>query len=79
MWPAAAVVHASLRSHRSVFEGPVREILLDRSAAADLLNVDTRLPYGHFGLQLGRVGHAVPHRAGRPVVIVPLAQVNRPL
>nr|WP_151481968.1 universal stress protein [Streptomyces albicerus] len=65
------LVHASLRGHGSVVEGPVREIVLDRSAAADLLIVDARLRYGHFGRQLGRVGQAAPHRADRPLVILP--------
>ncbi|MFZ3573015.1 universal stress protein [Streptomyces sp. BH097] len=52
-------------------EGPARRVLIDRSAAADLLIVGARRRHGHFGLQLGRVGHAVLHHADCPVAVVP--------
>ncbi|MEV5610656.1 universal stress protein [Streptomyces sp. NPDC052225] len=52
-------------------EGPARRILIDRSAAADLVIVGARRRHGHFGLQLGRVAHAVLHHADCPVAVVP--------
>ncbi|MCX3059885.1 universal stress protein [Streptomyces beihaiensis] len=56
--------------HFSV-EGHARKVLLDRSAAADLLVVGAHHRHSHFGLQLGRVAHAVLHHAACPVAVVP--------
>ncbi|MFH8983415.1 universal stress protein [Streptomyces varsoviensis] len=56
---------------RLVVEGPARKILLDLSADAGLLVVGARRRHGHFGLQLGRVGHAALHHAACPVAVVP--------
>ncbi len=56
---------------RTTVEGPARKILLHRSAAADLVIIGARRRHGYFGLQLGRVGHTLPHHADCPVAIVP--------
>ncbi|WP_037676330.1 universal stress protein, partial [Streptomyces afghaniensis] len=47
------------------------EVLLHRSAAADLLIIGARRRHGHFSLHLGRVGHTLLHHADCPVAIVP--------
>ncbi|MHC5262697.1 universal stress protein [Streptomyces sp. UC4497] len=67
--PTATHPHVQVRA--VTVEGPARRILIDRSAAADLLVVGARRRHGHFGLQLGRVGHAVLHHADCPVAVVP--------
>ncbi|MFJ8932875.1 universal stress protein [Streptomyces sp. NPDC102364] len=67
--PTAA--HPDVQVRAVTVEGPARRILIDRSAAADLLVVGARRRHGHFGLQLGRVGHAVLHHADCPVAVVP--------
>jgi nucleotide-binding universal stress UspA family protein len=56
---------------RQVIEGSTRQVLLARSAAADLLVVGARRRHGHLGPQLGVVGHTVLHHADCPVAIVP--------
>ncbi|MCQ4205659.1 universal stress protein [Streptomyces longispororuber] len=66
-----ARVHPDVRMRPVAVEGPARRILIDRSAAADLLVVGTRRRHSHFGLQLGPVGHALLHHADCPVAIVP--------
>ncbi|MGV4981049.1 universal stress protein [Streptomyces sp. NRAIS4] len=85
---ASALIDASLgalsaefpqvRTHRSVIEGPASKILVSRSAAADLVVIGARRRTGHFGLQLGRVGHTLLHHAQCPVVIVPQQQREQP-
>ncbi|CAM5575283.1 universal stress protein [Streptomyces aurantiogriseus] len=65
------VDHPSVRVRRATVEGPARKVLLNRSAAADLLIIGARRRHGHFGLQLGRVGHTLLHHADCPVAIVP--------
>jgi nucleotide-binding universal stress UspA family protein len=67
----AAADHPSVRLHRRVVEGPARKVLLDAAADADLLVVGARRRQGHFGLQLGRVAHAVLHHSACPVAVVP--------
>ncbi|AVZ71378.1 universal stress protein [Streptomyces lunaelactis] len=57
--------------HRRTAEGPARKVLLDASADAGLLVVGARRRHGHFGLQLGRVAHAVLHHSACPVAVVP--------
>ncbi|MDQ0596236.1 nucleotide-binding universal stress UspA family protein [Streptomyces canus] len=57
--------------HRRTAEGPARTVLLDASADAGLLVVGAQRRHGHFGLQLGRVAHAVLHHAACPVAVVP--------
>ncbi|WP_434600674.1 universal stress protein [Streptomyces sp. A5-4] len=56
---------------RATVEGPARNVLLQRAAAADLVIVGARRHPGHLGLQLGRVAHTLLHRAPCPVAIVP--------
>ncbi|MFE6177734.1 universal stress protein [Streptomyces sp. NPDC056464] len=56
---------------RMAVEGPPRRILVDRSAAADLVIIGARRRHGHFGLQLGLVGHTLLHHAHCPVAVVP--------
>jgi len=67
----AAAQHPQVRVHRTTVEGPARKVLLHRSAAADLVVIGARRRHGHFGLQLGRVGHTLLHHADCPVAIVP--------
>ncbi|MGA6223407.1 universal stress protein [Streptomyces umbrinus] len=62
---------AGVELHRRIVEGPARKVLLDASVDADLLVVGARRRHGHFGLQLGRVAHAVLHHAACPVAVVP--------
>ncbi|MCZ7461923.1 universal stress protein [Streptomyces sp. WMMC940] len=52
-------------------EGPAHKVLLSASAGADLLVVGALRPHGHFGLQLGRVAHALLHHSECPVAVVP--------
>ncbi|MFJ1733420.1 universal stress protein [Streptomyces sp. NPDC088254] len=56
---------------RQAFEGPAHKVLLDVSADADLVVVGAVRRYGHVGLQLGRVAHALLHHAECPVAVVP--------
>ncbi|MEN8654247.1 universal stress protein [Streptomyces sp. 21So2-11] len=63
--------HPGVRVRRATVEGPARTVLLHRSAAADLLIIGAQRRHGHFGLQLGRVGHGALHHAGCPVAVVP--------
>ncbi|MFF5497375.1 universal stress protein [Streptomyces aquilus] len=67
----AAADHPGVPVRRATVEGPARKVLLNRSAAADLVIIGARRRTGHFGLQLGRVGHTLLHHADCPVVIVP--------
>ncbi|MFF5313315.1 universal stress protein [Streptomyces massasporeus] len=57
--------------HRQAVEGPAHKVLLAASAEADLVVVGALRRHGHFGLQLGRVAHALLHHAGCPVAVVP--------
>jgi len=68
---APLAAHPDVRVRRATVEGPARTILVDRSAAADLVVLGARRRHGHFGLQLGRVGHTLLHHAQCPVAIVP--------
>ncbi|MDI9884270.1 universal stress protein [Streptomyces sp. HNM0645] len=52
-------------------EGPAHKVLLSASVGADLLVVGALRPHGHFGLQLGRVAHALLHHSECPVAVVP--------
>lgn len=67
----AAANHPSVDLRRRITEGAARRVLLDASADADLLVVGARRRQGHFGLQLGRVAHAVLHHSACPVAVVP--------
>ncbi|WP_328681083.1 universal stress protein [Streptomyces sp. NBC_00322] len=63
--------HPDVLVRRTTLEGQARKVLLDRSAAADLLIVGARRRQGYFGLQLGRLAHAALHHAACPVAVVP--------
>ncbi|MEV6053604.1 universal stress protein [Streptomyces sp. NPDC052107] len=63
--------YPQVRTHRSALEGPASKVLVNRSAAADLVVIGARRRTGPFGLQLGRVGHTLLHHAQCPVVVVP--------
>ncbi|MFE9650327.1 universal stress protein [Streptomyces sp. NPDC006365] len=63
--------YPAVEVHRTIVEGPARRVLLDRAGDADLLVIGARRRHGHFGLQLGRVGHALLHHADCPVAVVP--------
>ncbi|MBC2904170.1 universal stress protein [Streptomyces cupreus] len=63
--------HPGVRVRRDTLEGPARRVLLNRSAAADLVIIGARHRSGRFGLQLGRVGHTLLHHALCPVAVVP--------
>ncbi|MEV7127631.1 universal stress protein [Streptomyces sp. NPDC093260] len=71
---AASAEHPQVRTRRSAVEGPAGKVLVDRSAAADLVIVGARRRTGRFGLQLGRVNHALLHHAQCPVAVVPQRQ-----
>ncbi|MEW1923030.1 universal stress protein [Streptomyces sp. NPDC088360] len=75
---AASLLEAALLNlpvevelHRRTVEGPAQKALLAASADADLLVVGARRRHGRFGLQLGRVAHAVLHHSACPVAVVP--------
>ncbi|MGX4695321.1 universal stress protein [Streptomyces sp. JNUCC 63] len=57
--------------HRRPVEGPAHRVLLKASAEADLVVVGAQRRHGHFGLQLGRVAHALLHHSDCPVAVVP--------
>ncbi|WP_142212047.1 universal stress protein [Streptomyces sp. SLBN-118] len=67
----AVADHPTLEVHRATAEGPARMVLMNASAAADLLVVGAHRRHGHFGLQLGRVAHTVLHHSMCPVAVVP--------
>ncbi|MEU3253742.1 universal stress protein [Streptomyces sp. NPDC006997] len=63
--------HPRVELHRRAVEGPAHKVLLDASADADLVVVGALRRHGPFGLQLGRVAHALLHHAECPVAVVP--------
>ncbi|MFE2422982.1 universal stress protein [Streptomyces hokutonensis] len=68
---AVADVPADVELHRRTVEGNARRVLLDAAADADLLVVGAKRRDVTFGLQLGRVAHAVLHHSSCPVAVVP--------
>ncbi|MEV7809247.1 universal stress protein [Streptomyces flaveolus] len=74
--PLMAVIdeYPHVRTRPATVEGPAGRILVDRSAAADLVIIGARRGRGHSGLQLGRVGLALLHHAQCPVAVVPERQ-----
>ncbi|MFF7969872.1 universal stress protein [Streptomyces sp. NPDC007905] len=66
-----AADHPDVLLRRTAVEGPARKVLVDRSAAADLVVIGARRPQGHAGHQLGRVAHRLLHHAQCPVAVVP--------
>lgn len=63
--------YPDVRVSRDTPEGAAARILVERSAAADLLVVGARRQGSFIGLELGRVAHRALHHAACPVVIVP--------
>ncbi|MFI9612904.1 universal stress protein [Streptomyces sp. NPDC052023] len=68
---AAVPEHPGVEVHRRPVEGPAHQVLLEASAEADLVVVGAVRRHGHFGLQLGRVAHALLHHSECPVAVVP--------
>ncbi|CUW26460.1 MULTISPECIES: universal stress protein [Streptomyces] len=66
-----AAGHPGVRVQRATPEGQARKVLVDRSAAADLVVVGARRRAGGAGHRLGRVAHALLHHALCPVAVVP--------
>ncbi|MFE9118582.1 universal stress protein [Streptomyces sp. NPDC007172] len=62
--------HPEVRIRPVTVEGHTHRVLLERSAAADLLVIGARRNKG-LGLQLSRTGHAVLQHAACPVAVVP--------
>lgn len=62
---------ADVEVHRYTVEGHARRVLLDASRGADLLVVGAARRGEPFGIQLGRVAHAVLHHSACPVAVVP--------
>ncbi|QJS13851.1 universal stress protein [Streptomyces argyrophyllae] len=56
---------------RRLIEKPARQALLEAASTADLLVVGARRRFGHPGLQLGLINHALLHHAPCPVAVVP--------
>ncbi|WP_405691584.1 universal stress protein [Streptomyces sp. NBC_00057] len=64
--------HPTVRLHSAAVEETAAKVLVQRSAAADLIVVGAHRRRGHLGLQLGRVAHTLLHHADCPVAVVPL-------
>lgn len=64
--------YPTVRVRRATVEGPAHKVLMQRSAAADLLVIGAQRRDSHLGLHLGRVAHtAAPRgvpRGGRAAV-----------
>ncbi|MGW0771118.1 universal stress protein [Streptomyces sp. NPDC002676] len=67
----AAREHPRVDIQRRPVEGPAHRVLLEASVEADLIVVGAQRRHGHFGLQLGRVAHALLHHSECPVAVVP--------
>ncbi|MER5435235.1 universal stress protein [Streptomyces sp. NPDC002588] len=63
--------HPDVDIGRRAVEGPAHRVLLEASAGADLIVVGALRRHGHFGLQVGRVAHALLHHSACPVAVVP--------
>ncbi|MGW5968767.1 universal stress protein [Streptomyces sp. NPDC055186] len=63
--------HPGVEVRRRPVEGPAHRVLLHASVEADLIVVGALRRHGHFGLQLGRVAHALLHHSTCPVAVVP--------
>ncbi|MDJ1135494.1 universal stress protein [Streptomyces iconiensis] len=63
--------HPGVTVHQDAVEGTARKVLLDASADSDLMIVGAHRRQGHFGRQLGMVGHTLLHHAACPVAVVP--------
>ncbi|EGX55628.1 hypothetical protein SZN_31954 [Streptomyces zinciresistens K42] len=67
----AVAANPDVPVRRITVGGPAHHVLVEQSAAADLVVLGARRRHGRFGLQLGRVGHTLLHHAACPVAIVP--------
>ncbi|MFJ7493536.1 universal stress protein [Streptomyces sp. NPDC097727] len=65
--------HPTVRLHPAAVAGTAAKVLVQRSAAADLIVVGAHRRRSHLGLQFGRVAHTLLHHADCPVAVVPLA------
>ncbi|MGW2022908.1 universal stress protein [Streptomyces decoyicus] len=63
--------YPTVRVRRATVEGAAHKVLIQRSAAADLLVIGAQRRDSHLGLQLGRVAHTALHHAECPVAVVP--------
>ncbi|KUL22250.1 universal stress protein [Streptomyces regalis] len=63
--------HPQVDVHRKPVEGPAHRVLLHASTDADLIVVGALRRHGQFGLQLGRVAHALLHHSQCPVAVIP--------
>ncbi|MEU2222903.1 universal stress protein [Streptomyces sp. NPDC018347] len=68
---AVSAENPHVRTRPAALEGPAGRILVDRSAAADLVIVGARRGTGHPGFPLGWVSHVLLHHAQCPVTVVP--------
>ncbi|MBN0042730.1 universal stress protein [Streptomyces actuosus] len=69
----ASAEHPGVRVRRTAVEGPARKVLVQRSAAADLVVIGAHRRPGALGPRLGRVAHALLHHAEAPVAVIPHA------
>jgi nucleotide-binding universal stress UspA family protein len=67
----AVRAHPDVKVRRSALEGPAHKVLIEKSAATDLLVVGARRRHSQIGMQLGRVAHRALHHATCPVAVVP--------
>ncbi|MEU9759186.1 universal stress protein [Streptomyces sp. NPDC047985] len=63
--------HPAVRLRSAVVEGTPAEVLVRRSAAADLIVVGTHRRRTRLGSPLGRVTRSLLHRADCPVAVIP--------
>ncbi|MFH8371735.1 universal stress protein [Streptomyces sp. NPDC018031] len=63
--------HPDVEVRRRLMEGAPHKVLVHASADADLVVLGALRRHGHFGLQLGRTGHALLHHSACPVAVVP--------
>ncbi|MCH0565707.1 MULTISPECIES: universal stress protein [unclassified Streptomyces] len=66
-----AAEHPGVRVRRTAVQGPARKVLVQRSAAADLVVVGAHRRPGALGPRLGRVAHTLLHHAEAPVAVIP--------
>ncbi|MEU0630880.1 universal stress protein [Streptomyces sp. NPDC005989] len=62
----------TVRLRSAAVEGKAVRVLVQRSAAADLVVVGAQRRTGHLGPRLGRVAHVLLHHADCPVAVVPV-------
>ncbi|MFB7549937.1 universal stress protein [Streptomyces sp. NPDC056154] len=65
--------HPTVRLRSAAVEGTAAKVLVQRSAAADLIVVGAHRRRSHVGLRLGRVAHTLLHHSDCPVAVVPPA------